>query len=80
MYDSYKVEADKPNTSVNPKIKEENSNERARLSIPTHWGLFARFSDDPEEFLLACRERKLRGVRAEIYEQLDLDGLLKGAM
>ena len=52
----------------------------AKLSIPTHWGLFARFSDDPEEFLLACRERKLRGLRAKIYEQLDLNRLLKGEM
>ncbi len=50
----------------------------AKLAIPAHWGLFAKFSDDPEEFLQACRTMEDRAVRAEMYEQLDLSCLLKG--
>ena len=50
----------------------------AKVSIPAHWGLFAKFADTPEEFLAACRERKLRTYAAGIYEQVDADCLLKG--
>ena len=50
----------------------------AKVSIPAHWGLFAKFADTPEEFLAACRERKLRTYAPGIYEQVDADCLLKG--
>lgn len=50
----------------------------AKVSIPVHWGLFAKFADTPEAFLAACRERKLRTYAAGIYERMDAGWLLKG--
>ena len=49
----------------------------AAVSIPAHWGLFAKFSDTPEAFIAACRARNLRSYAAAIYEQVDVDSLLK---
>ncbi|MGN1000197.1 MAG: MBL fold metallo-hydrolase [Faecousia sp.] len=49
----------------------------AAVSIPVHWGLFAKFADTPEAFIAACQARNLRTYAAGIYEQVDADSLLK---
>lgn len=49
----------------------------AGVSIPVHWGLFAKYADSPEEFLCACRTENLRAYAPGIYQRMDADCLLK---
>lgn len=49
----------------------------AAVSIPTHWGLFAKFADTPQAFVTACRARGLGVYTAGIYEQVDTERLRK---
>ena len=53
----------------------------AKVAIPTHWGLFKKFENDPDQPERFVEETKKRGVKAavlSIYESVDTDTLLEG--
>ena len=52
----------------------------ARVAIPTHWGLFKKFANDPNTPELFEQEAALLGVKAkklQIYETVDTQTLLE---
>jgi len=51
---------------------------KAGLTIPVHWGLFAKYADTPEIFLEHARQRNVKTYHAAIYEKLDTELLMKG--
>lgn len=48
-----------------------------KVTIPVHWGLFAKYADTPERFLQEANKRGAAARRAEIYEELDTRLLLE---
>lgn len=51
----------------------------ARVAIPTHWGLFKKFENDPNTPQLFAAEAEALGVKAhilQIYETIDTQMLL----
>ena len=53
----------------------------AKVAIPTHWGLFKKFENDPDQPERFIEETKKRGVKAavlSIYETADSAALLGG--
>lgn len=49
----------------------------AGITIPVHWGLFAKYADTPNHFLQEANRLNIYTYRAEIYEELDTQLLLK---
>lgn len=49
----------------------------AKVSIPVHWGLFEKFSADPNLFVHEAERLEVRTYTAQIYETLDIDALLE---
>lgn len=50
---------------------------QCKVAIPVHWGLFEKFSDDPELFAKETRKRGVKPYIARIHETLDAADLLK---
>lgn len=53
----------------------------ARVAIPTHWGLFEKFANDPDTPQLFAQKAERLGVKArilQIYETVDAQQLLEG--
>ena len=53
----------------------------ARVAIPTHWGLFEKFANDPDTPQLFAQKAERLGVKArilQIYETVDTQQLLEG--
>ena len=51
---------------------------RARVTIPVHWGLFAKYADTPERFLQEAEHLGVAAYAAEIYETMNSETLLEG--
>ena len=43
----------------------------AKLAIPAHWGLFEKFSDDPQKFAAEAQARGVKTYIAPMYETFD---------
>ena len=48
-----------------------------KITVPVHWGLFAKYADTPEVFLQEAARLGVCSYQAEIYEELDTRLLLK---
>lgn len=49
----------------------------AKVAIPAHWGLFEKFSDDPEKFATEAQNRGVKAYIAPMFETFDTEELLK---
>ncbi len=50
---------------------------QAKVTIPVHWGLFAKYADTPDRFLREAGRLGVKARRVEIYEELDTHTLLE---
>jgi len=50
---------------------------QAQVTIPVHWGLFAKFADTPERFLQEAEHLGVAAYAARIYETMDSEALLE---
>ena len=48
----------------------------ATVAIPAHWGLFEKFSDDPEKFAAEAEKLGVKTYIAPLYETFDLADVL----
>lgn len=48
----------------------------AKLAIPAHWGLFEKFSDDPNKFVAEAEKMGVKTYIAPLYETFDLADVL----
>ena len=48
----------------------------ATVAIPAHWGLFEKFSDDPEKFAAEAEKLGVKTYIAPLYKTFDLDDVL----
>ncbi len=48
-----------------------------KLTVPVHWGLFAKYADTPDAFLQEAAKRGLRAYGARIYETIDTKTILE---
>ena len=49
----------------------------AKVAIPAHWGLFEKFSDDPDKFAAEAEKLGVKTYIAPMFETFDPEGLLK---
>lgn len=47
----------------------------AKLAIPAHWGLFEKFSDDPNKFAAEAEKLGVKAYIAPIFETFDPDAI-----
>ena len=47
------------------------------LTVPVHWGLFAKYADTPDVFLQEAVKRGVRAHAAQIYEEMDARTMLE---
>lgn len=45
------------------------------ISVPVHWGMFEKFSDNPEWFVKEARNRNQKVRILKPYEEMDLDSI-----
>lgn len=50
---------------------------KAKVAIPAHWGLFEKFSDDPEKFASEADKLGIKACIVPMFETVDTDNLLK---
>ena len=49
----------------------------AKLAIPAHWGLFEKFSDDPNKFAAEAEKLGVKTYIVPMFETFDIDDILK---
>lgn len=49
----------------------------AKVAIPAHWGLFEKFSDDPNRFAAEAQARGVKAYIAPMFETFNTEDLLK---
>ena len=48
----------------------------AKVAIPAHWGLFEKFSEDPNKFAAEAEKLGVKTYIAPMFETFDTDDLL----
>ena len=48
-----------------------------RLTVPVHWGLFAKYADTPDAFMQEAAKRGVAAYAAQIYEVIDTETRLE---